>query len=93
MLHCTCHTLPYLSPALGAPSTSSPPLQSSERLRLKYTEEERNAIQGYAAQHAKQINELLQRMPRPLLLLLKTNDCLRRVLGAGMLGAGALGAA
>lgn len=33
--------------------------------------------QDYAAQYAREIGELLRRMPRPLLLLLKTNDCLR----------------
>ncbi|KAL4448834.1 hypothetical protein ABPG77_007551 [Micractinium sp. CCAP 211/92] len=52
---------------------------SSERLKLKYTEEEKEAIQDYAAQYAREIGELLRRMPRPLLLLLKTNDCLRAV--------------
>lgn len=36
-------------------------------------------LQGYAAIYAKQIGDLLLRMPRPLLLLLKTNDCLRSV--------------
>lgn len=36
-------------------------------------------LQGYAAIYAKQISDLLLRMPRPLLLLLKTNDCLRSV--------------
>lgn len=35
--------------------------------------------QGFAAQFAQEITELLLRMPRPLLLLLKTNDCLRSV--------------
>ena len=53
------------------------PLQPSERLRLRYTAEERERIQDYAAQYATQIGDLLRRMPRPLLLLLKTNDCLR----------------
>lgn len=51
--------------------------QSSERLRLRYTEEERAEIQDYASQYAKEIGELLRTIPRPLLLLLKTNDCLR----------------
>ncbi|KAF8067287.1 ABC1 [Scenedesmus sp. PABB004] len=41
--------------------------------------EERAMMQGYAAIYAKQIGDLLLRMPRPLLLLLKTNDCLRSV--------------
>lgn len=36
-------------------------------------------LQGYAAVYARQIGDLLLRMPRPLLLLLKTNDCLRSV--------------
>lgn len=36
-------------------------------------------IQGYAQIYARQIGEMLLRMPRPLLLLLKTNDCLRSV--------------
>jgi hypothetical protein len=31
-------------------------------LRLKYTEEEKEAIQDYAAQYAKQIGDLLQKM-------------------------------
>ncbi|KAL4422859.1 hypothetical protein ABPG75_009056 [Micractinium tetrahymenae] len=52
---------------------------SAERLKLKYTEQEKEAIQDYAAQYAREIGELLRRMPRPLLLLLKTNDCLRAV--------------
>lgn len=36
-------------------------------------------IQGYAAQFAREISDMLRRIPRPLLLLLKTNDCLRTV--------------
>ena len=32
-----------------------------------------------AARPRREISGLLQRMPRPLLLLLKTNDCLRSV--------------
>lgn len=35
--------------------------------------------QMYAQQYAREISDLLVRMPRPLLLLLKTNDCLRSV--------------
>jgi hypothetical protein len=52
-------------------------LQSAERLRLRHTAEERERIQDYASQYAREIGDLLRRMPRPLLLLLKTNDCLR----------------
>jgi hypothetical protein len=51
--------------------------------------------QDYASQYAREIGELLQRMPRPLLLLLKTNDCLRwavpgvlRAAGVGCAGTG-----
>eukprot|EP00879_Flechtneria_rotunda_P019542 GHRR01020529.1.p1 GENE.GHRR01020529.1~~GHRR01020529.1.p1 ORF type:complete len:166 (+),score=52.23 GHRR01020529.1:1075-1572(+) len=36
-------------------------------------------LRGYAQIYARQISEMLLRMPRPLLLLLKTNDCLRSV--------------
>ena len=36
-------------------------------------------MQGYASQFAKEISNLLWRVPRDLLLLLKTNDCLRSV--------------
>ena len=36
-------------------------------------------LQQQAATYAKQISDLLQRLPPPLLLLLKTNDCLRSV--------------
>lgn len=41
--------------------------------------EGRRKIQGYAAQFAREISDMLRRIPRPLLLLLKTNDCLRTV--------------
>ncbi|PRW32844.1 ABC1 protein [Chlorella sorokiniana] len=53
--------------------------KDTERLRLRYTEEERAEIQDYAAQYAREIGDLLRTIPRPLLLLLKTNDCLRAV--------------
>ncbi|KAI3430556.1 hypothetical protein D9Q98_005149 [Chlorella vulgaris] len=53
--------------------------ESADRLKLKYTEEERERIQDYASLYAREIGDLLRRMPRQLLLLLKTNDCLRAV--------------
>ena len=34
-------------------------------------------VQEHAARYAQEITELLGKMPRQLLLLLKTNDCLR----------------
>lgn len=51
---------------------------SPDRLRLARTEAEREAIGQYASQYVREITDLLGRIPRPLLLLLKTNDCLRR---------------
>jgi hypothetical protein len=63
---------------------SRPPLPAQvtsqgdpERLRLGHTDAERDRIGQYASENARAITELLARVPRPLLLLLKTNDCLR----------------
>ncbi|KAL6782666.1 hypothetical protein ACKKBG_A07645 [Auxenochlorella protothecoides x Auxenochlorella symbiontica] len=50
-----------------------------ERLRVEGSEAERELIRGFAVQYASEIAHLLRCMPRPLLLLLKTNDCLRAV--------------
>lgn len=50
-----------------------------DHLTLTGSRDEKHMLQGYAAIYAKQIGDLLLRMPRPLLLLLKTNDCLRSV--------------
>ncbi|WIA33107.1 hypothetical protein OEZ86_006260 [Tetradesmus obliquus] len=50
-----------------------------EHLSLTSNKQEKDMLRGYAAIYAKQIGDLLLRMPRPLLLLLKTNDCLRSV--------------
>jgi len=36
-------------------------------------------LQAHAMEHAVDISTMLTRVPRPLLLLLKTNDCLRSV--------------
>lgn len=47
--------------------------------RMPSTKGEREALQHQASLFAKQISDLLQRLPPPLLLLLKTNDCLRAV--------------
>ena len=40
------------------------------------------AVQDHAARYAAEITELLGKMPRVLLLLLKTNDCLRCAAGS-----------
>lgn len=61
--------------------------RGTDRLRLQYTAEERGEIQAYTGKYAAEIGALLARIPRELLLLLKTNDCLRAVdaeLGAGV---------
>jgi len=53
--------------------------RGTERLNLKYTEQEREQILEFTGRFATEIGELLARIPRELLLLLKTNDCLRAV--------------
>eukprot|EP00252_Welwitschia_mirabilis_P003592 TRINITY_DN1364_c0_g1_i5.p1 TRINITY_DN1364_c0_g1~~TRINITY_DN1364_c0_g1_i5.p1 ORF type:complete len:229 (+),score=35.63 TRINITY_DN1364_c0_g1_i5:113-799(+) len=56
-----------------------------DHLRMGVTNEDRLERQMYASKLVKEITELLRRLPRVLLLLLKTNDCLRavdRALGA-----------
>ena len=50
-----------------------------EHLNVPNSYEHRSLAQGYAAQYMREISCLLLRMPRPMLLLLKTNDCLRSV--------------
>lgn len=47
--------------------------------RLPLSLQDKSTIQKYAAYYAREISDLLLRMPRALLLLLKTNDCLRSV--------------
>jgi hypothetical protein len=41
--------------------------------------QDRSRIQGFTQLNREAISNLLARVPRPLLLLLKTNDCLRSV--------------
>ena len=60
--------------------------KGTKRLGYKRTEREKEEIQEFVGQHAQEIGSLLSKLPRELLLLLKTNDCLRSVdqeLGAG----------
>ncbi|KAF5843718.1 ABC1 family-domain-containing protein [Dunaliella salina] len=52
---------------------------SPDRMYVKESEEHRKRVQAYAMEHAVDITTMLTRVPRPLLLLLKTNDCLRSV--------------
>lgn len=53
--------------------------QDINHLSLAGTEEDKSEIQMYASQYVSEISELLRRLPRVILLLLKTNDCLRAV--------------
>eukprot|EP00891_Asterochloris_glomerata_P006292 jgi/Astpho2/6292/e_gw1.00089.9.1_t len=53
--------------------------RSWDHLNLKRDDAEREMIMSTSQQFAKEISALLQRVPRALLLLLKTNDCLRAI--------------
>ncbi|KAJ4761376.1 Protein kinase superfamily protein [Rhynchospora pubera] len=50
---------------------------SVDHLALRPSHDDRSELQMYAAQYFPQISELLRRLPRVILLMLKTNDCLR----------------
>lgn len=54
-------------------------LGTMDHLNLPDTPEGRAEIQDYAALYFVEFSELLSRLPREVLLLLKTNDCLRAV--------------
>ncbi|XP_068330605.1 putative ABC1 protein At2g40090 [Pyrus communis] len=53
-----------------------------DHLIIQGTESDRSELQMYASQYFSQISELLRRLPREILLMLKTNDCLRSVSNA-----------
>ncbi|XP_060178681.1 putative ABC1 protein At2g40090 [Lycium barbarum] len=55
---------------------------SVDHLVVKGTDGDRSELQMYASQYFPQITELLRRLPRVILLMLKTNDCLRAVNGS-----------
>ncbi|XP_010535166.1 PREDICTED: putative ABC1 protein At2g40090 [Tarenaya hassleriana] len=59
---------------------------SVDHLVIKGTNEDRSELQMYASQYFPQISELLRRLPRVILLMLKTNDCLRAVNNALLQG-------
>ncbi|KAA8539582.1 hypothetical protein F0562_026274 [Nyssa sinensis] len=50
-----------------------------DHLVLQGNDDDRSELQMYASQYFPQITELLRRLPRVILLMLKTNDCLRAV--------------
>ncbi|KAG5557972.1 hypothetical protein RHGRI_008026 [Rhododendron griersonianum] len=53
--------------------------QSVDHLALQGDDTDHSELQMYASQYFLQISELLRRLPRVILLMLKTNDCLRAV--------------
>jgi aarF domain-containing kinase len=53
--------------------------KQANHLSVPNTKEHKEKAQAFAADNAANISALLLKMPRPLLLLLKTNDCLRSV--------------
>ena len=72
-----------LYPLFAAMLTSRPweeiTRKTANHLYIPRSPSERQMLQQRAQAFAKEINELLGRMPPDLLLLLKTNDCLRAV--------------
>lgn len=50
-----------------------------DHLEIRGNDSDRSELQMYASQYFPQITELLRRLPRVILLMLKTNDCLRAV--------------
>ncbi|KAK7311243.1 hypothetical protein RJT34_09256 [Clitoria ternatea] len=52
---------------------------SMDHLVIQGNESDRLELQMYASQYFHQISELLRRLPRVILLMMKTNDCLRAV--------------
>jgi hypothetical protein len=68
-----------LKAAAAAKQSKRGPAAGLDRLSLPRSQEEREVLQAYAAHYGKEIGALLGRLPRELLLLLKTNDCLRSV--------------
>lgn len=57
-----------------------------DHLVVQGSDGDRSELQMYASQYFPQITELLGRLPRVILLMLKTNDCLRAVNRALMEG-------
>lgn len=52
---------------------------AADHLVIQGNDNDRSELQMYASQYFPQIAELLRRLPREILLMLKTNDCLRAV--------------
>lgn len=52
---------------------------SMDHLVIQGSESDRSELQMYASEYFHEISELLRRLPRVILLMMKTNDCLRAV--------------
>lgn len=52
---------------------------SLDSLRVSGDSREVERTKGFAREYSDEIQEILRRLPREMLLLLKTNDCLRAV--------------
>ncbi|KAL2333357.1 hypothetical protein Fmac_014570 [Flemingia macrophylla] len=52
---------------------------SMDHLVIQGNDSDRLELQMYASQYFNEISELLRRLPRVILLMMKTNDCLRAV--------------
>ncbi|GAU48623.1 hypothetical protein TSUD_133540 [Trifolium subterraneum] len=52
---------------------------SMDHLVIHGSESDRSELQMYASEYFHEISELLRRLPRVILLMMKTNDCLRAV--------------
>ncbi|OWM87429.1 putative ABC1 protein At2g40090 isoform X2 [Punica granatum] len=59
---------------------------AADHLVIQGSESDCSELQMYASQYFPQISELLRRLPRVILLMLKTNDCLRAVNNALLQG-------
>jgi hypothetical protein len=66
------HTPTSLPLYLGGVQVVDP---QPHHLAMSGSRDEKQMLQGYAAIYARQISDLLLRMPRPLLLLLKASGC------------------
>lgn len=54
-------------------------MRTAKRQGVRFSFQTVLILQGYAAQFMKETTALLARLPRVVLLLLKTNDCLRSI--------------
>ena len=78
----TCLTPPGLTFTQPTQPTQQIVDNRPDHLAIPEGRQHREMIQEYAAKHAGAISDMFVRMPRPLLLLLKTNGERRRMDGS-----------